>query len=156
MKSQLQLKRKVVKQPCKRQNISKVKSDKQALNKFREEIYERIDLKKMSGSDVQKKWDITRKEITKMADAYFGRQEKTVYKPWITGDILELLEEYRMCKVGGNMEEYVRLWNRINKEARRVREEQYEKKYKEKHMLKGIVRECMLRYRNNWKYERKC
>lgn len=56
-----------------------------------------------------------------MADACFGRQEKTVYKPWIIlwiqwiffldtniVDILELIEECRMCKVGGNLEEYAR------------------------------------------------
>lgn len=44
-----------------------------------------------------------------MADACFGRQEKTVHKHCITGDVLELMTEYRKCKVGGNLEEYSRL-----------------------------------------------
>lgn len=138
MKSQLRLRKKVIKQPCKRWNTNKVKNDKQALQKFREETNARIGLQKMS-ENIQERWDKTKKVITETAEACFGKQDKTVYKPWITGELLDLMEERRKCKARGNHEEYARLRNKINKEAKRVREEWYEKKCKDidEHLAKG-------------------
>ena len=85
-----------------------------------EEVIKEID------EDINEEWGAIKLSLENASKVVIGKEERKVKKPWITEEILELMEERRKRKNSRNEEDqtkYKQLRNQINRKCKKAKEE---------------------------------
>lgn len=110
---------------------------------FQEKIVQELN-GKSKPLTVDDEWAVLKGVISKAADEKVGRKTRTIRKPWITEEILELIDERRKHKNStdeGGRVEYRRLKNEVDRKCKEAKERWLHNKCKtvELCMAKGKV-----------------
>jgi exonuclease III len=129
MKFSTRLKRVEKSKGRKRWNMANLRSKEEELSMEIETRMERGKVGEATG--VRRRWKLVKEAIVESAEKVIGRQTvKRIRKPWITDDMIKLMDERRRWKGSkkeGAVEKYVRLNNELRRETDRAKEEWWSK-----------------------------
>ena len=115
-----------------RWNLEKLEEEE--VKKIFEEDIARGLSKKDMVENVEEEWENVKKEILKSAEANLGGIKRTGRKPWVSDDILQLMDERRKYKNASDEESkrnYRQLRNAINRKCKLAKEEWIKEKCSE-------------------------
>ncbi|CAG7724265.1 unnamed protein product, partial [Allacma fusca] len=109
-------------------DIAKIKS-KHVQKKFREELEKQKEDKLEEEQGVEEKWQEWKRKVKTAAEKSIPLKDKRKHKPWITQEILDLMEERRNANRPSS--EYTALNHKIMGMCRMAKNEWYEEKCRE-------------------------
>ena len=123
MKCRLKLKKLKRGKRTKRWDLEKLK-EKEVRESFEECVTQGLS-EKGERNTVEEEWTLIKEDIVKAADEKIGRKTRSANNPWVTQEILDLIDERRKYKNAHDEEgkrQYRRLKNKVDKKCKAAKE----------------------------------